>query len=315
MLPSMEVESIPAAVEGLGDVSYISSLEDEFAKKTTLITDEYEDEDDTDDFSDDEFIGWYIFLKDGPPEGCDQRTYHLDILKQALGSDADEVYGGSWSDLVLVVVLTDEEHDKVTVTWGGGTSSALTQVNLLGMFVTRSKGKKYDFGSMNLVPKLFRCANIVPSIPKKFGEGRPRTQVIPFARSETHSKGKETRLGDGRPCTQVISLGRSLAYPCPEEKEVRLGEDGPRTQVISLGMSVNCSKGKEDLGRMDLVPKLFHSVGRDPFRGKISKTVPRENKTGTPLWQQSGRGRGLSDRFLVYDGNAFNGIFVLTYRF
>ncbi|KAH9621931.1 hypothetical protein KSS87_022210 [Heliosperma pusillum] len=124
MLPSMEVESIPAAVEGLGDVSYISSLEDEFAKKTTLITDEYEDEDDTDDFSDDEFIGhthvahpqfhriifkaYMTTLIIGLSLRMDARFKYLQT------SDADEVYGGSWSDLVLVVVLTDEEHDKVT---------------------------------------------------------------------------------------------------------------------------------------------------------------------------------------------------------
>ncbi|KAH9605173.1 hypothetical protein KSS87_011129 [Heliosperma pusillum] len=56
---------------------------------------------------------WQIFLKDGPPEGCNKVIHHKEVLKLVVGSDADEVYENFVSDSVFLAILTDEEHDKL----------------------------------------------------------------------------------------------------------------------------------------------------------------------------------------------------------
>ncbi|XP_074319184.1 uncharacterized protein LOC141656255 isoform X2 [Silene latifolia] len=57
---------------------------------------------------------WSIYLNDGPPEGCTQMAYHLDILKQVVGSDASEVYESKGVDTVFLAILTNEECGKLS---------------------------------------------------------------------------------------------------------------------------------------------------------------------------------------------------------
>ncbi|XP_074289894.1 uncharacterized protein LOC141615428 [Silene latifolia] len=55
---------------------------------------------------------WYICLKDDPPEGCDPRAHHLNLLEQVVGSDAKEVYNDVCGETEFTAVLTDKEHEN-----------------------------------------------------------------------------------------------------------------------------------------------------------------------------------------------------------